>query len=157
TDAMVAGAPVLWDLAPRIVQICRDAQPCAFNARFDRKLLHRDLSGTDCPAFDPEWTWLDVFVMVASPRIDKYESGRGRLKLGACALRWGVQLEQEHRALGDVMSTGRLLYRLRDRGKVKSSKLGKILAHTAEMRRLQDEDHACYTARREAQKSQAHG
>lgn len=157
TDAMVADAPTLLDLAPQLAEICQDAQPCAFNEPFDRRVLHREITGSDCHAFDLAWTWLDVFVMVASPRIDKYVPGRGRLKLSACALRWGLELGEEHRALGDVVRTGRLLFRLRDRGKVKSSKLGRILAHTREMRRMQDADHARYTAQREAQARLAHG
>jgi DNA polymerase-3 subunit epsilon len=150
TDAMVFDAPTMFDVAPQLAEICADAQPCAFNEPFDRRVMHREITGSECPAFDPAWTWLDVFVIVASPRVDKYERGRGRLKLGACALRWGIELGQEHAAAADALRTGRLLFKLRDRGKVKSVSLGRILAHTREMRRLQDEDHARYAARREA-------
>jgi DNA polymerase-3 subunit epsilon len=157
TDAMVASAPTLFDVAPTLLRICAGAQPCAFNEPFDRRILHREIAGSDCYAFDPGWQWLDVYVMVASPRIDKYKPGAGRLKLGACALRWGVALSGAHRALGDCMATGGLLFKLRDRGKVKSCPLGRILAHTREMRRLQDEDHARFAARCAAERASQHG
>lgn len=147
TSAMVEAAPPLVDLAGELFQICRDAAPAAYNAPFDRTRLHRHIAGVECPAFDPLWSWIDVFVIVASPRVDRYVRGPGRLKLGATCSRWGVPLESAHRAAGDAAATGQLLFALYAAGKVKGCSLSTLLAHTDIMRAEYERDHAAYRAR----------
>lgn len=152
TNAMVESAPALADLCGELFRICRDAAPCAYNAPFDRKRLHRHIAGIECPAFDPSWSWIDVYVIVASPRVDKFVRGSGRLKLGATCARWGVPLETAHRAAGDAAATGRLLFALYAAGKVKACSLSVLLAHTDIMRAEHERDHAAYRARLASQK-----
>jgi DNA polymerase III subunit epsilon len=140
TAEMVAGKPLLWEAAGALAKVAAGAVPCAFNAPFDRAFIHRAIVGTDCPVFDPSLAWLDVYVICASPRIDKYVRGKGRLKLGACCERHGVELQGAHRALGDARATGALLFRLFDKGLIKSCTAKRLLDHTTRMRAEQEAD-----------------
>lgn len=151
TDEMVDDAPILEEVACELAAIARDAVPVAFNAPYDRTILHRFITGSDVPAFDPKVTWLDVYVIVASPRVDKYVKGSGRLKLTNVCKRWNVAQPDAHRALGDAMATGALLFRLLEAGAIKSCTLGKLLEHMQVMREEQDADRAQYRQRLRAE------
>lgn len=140
TDAMVAGQPLLWELAGELAKVADGALPCAFNAPFDRRFVHGAIEGSDCPAFDPALAWVDVYVICASPRVDKYVKGQGRLKLGACCARHGVAHASAHRALGDARATGELLFRLFDKGLIKTCTAKRLLEHTTRMRAEQQAD-----------------
>lgn len=142
TDEMVGDKPKLVDVAGELAKVCAGAIPCAYNAPFDRTVLHRYVAGNDAPAFDPTVTWLDVYVVVSSPRVDKFVSGSGRLKLSAVCKRWGVELDGAHRALADAKATGALLFRLLERGAIKSCTLDLLLEHMRKMREEQDAEHA---------------
>lgn len=93
TDADVANAPTLPELAADLFAIGKGAAPCAYNAPFDRTMIHRQLQRLNCPALDPGWGWIDVYMIIASPRVDKFVSGPGRLKLTAACARWGIAVE----------------------------------------------------------------
>lgn len=149
TNAMVAGAPCIEEAAAGIWKVARDALPVAFNAPFDRQFFHAKVQGSDCPLFDAEHAWIDVYTIVSSPRVDKWVKGQGRLKLGACCARHGVQHESAHRALGDALATGKLLWRLHEKGLVKACPARRMLQWGAIRREQQDEDYARYKARRE--------
>lgn len=149
TNAVVAGAPCIEEAAAGIWKVARDALPVAFNAPFDRQFLHAKVQGTDCPAFDAAHAWLDVYTIVSSPRVDKWVRGTGRLKLAACCERHGVPLVGAHRALGDATATGRLLWRLHEKGLVKACQAARLLQWGAVRREEQDADYARYKARRE--------
>ena len=141
TNAMVANSPCLEEAASGLYRVAIDAVPCAFNGAFDRRFFHKRVAGTDCPLFDPEQAWIDVYTIVSSPRVDKFHKGRGRLKLGACCTRHGVTLEGAHRAVGDARATGALLWRLHEKGLVKSCSLQRLLEWGAVRRKEQNEDH----------------
>lgn len=147
TEDMVRGQPMLVDVAGELDKVAYDAAPCAYNAPFDSALVHNRIYGTDCPAFDPELSWIDVFVIVASPRVDKYVKGPGRLKLTNVCVRHGIELVGAHRALGDARATGLLLWSLHDRGLVKSVPLGRLLEHTDKMRAEHERDFQAWRAR----------
>jgi DNA polymerase III epsilon subunit-like protein len=147
TDAMVADARSLEEAASGLCKVSFDAIPCAFNAPFDRRFLHASIQGTDCPAFDPAFPWLDVFVIVSSPNIDKFQKGPGRLKLGACCQRHGVEHQSAHRALGDARATAALLWALHVKGLVKPCTAQRLLAWGAVRRQQQDADHSRYQQR----------
>lgn len=147
TDEMVTGKPTLLAVAPQLFELAQGAAPVAYNAPFDRAVLHRFVTGNDCPAFDPTLSWIDVFVVIASPKVDKYTSGPGRLKLGAACKRWGIELDGAHRATADCKATGALLFRLLERGAVKSVPLGKLLEHTDSAREAHEADHAQFRKR----------
>lgn len=151
TNEMVAGAPCLEEAAAGLWKVARGAIPCAFNAPFDRRFFHARVQGTDCPAFDPLFPWLDAYTIVSSPLVDKFEKGKGRLKLGACCARHGVPHESAHRARGDAMATGLLLWRLHEKNLVKACSAERLLQWAAHRRNQQDRDHARYRARMQQQ------
>lgn len=157
TEDMVQGMPTLSDVAAEIEKVARGAAPCAYNAPFDRGLLHASITGTDCPAFDPALSWIDVYVIVASPRVDKYVKGKGRLKLSNVCARHGVELVGAHRALGDARATGLLLHRLHDKGLIKPVSLGRLLEHTDQMRAEHNRDFQAWLARQPKQEEAANG
>jgi len=99
------------------------------------------------PAFDPKMSWIDVYVIVASKRCDKFVKGPGRLKLANVCGRRGIAHESQHRALGDARATALLLLHLLENTRVKPCPLGKLLAHTDRARREQQEDFAKWLAK----------
>jgi DNA polymerase-3 subunit epsilon len=147
TDAMVAGAPTLPDVACELLNLAHDALPCAYNEPFDRTVLHRYVSGQDCPLFDPSLVaWLDVYVMIA--RIDRFVSGKGRHKLSATCARHGVPHESAHRALGDCKATVGLLGKLVEDGAVDLDvPAERFLRAIAKVRAQQDAERAEYRAK----------
>jgi DNA polymerase III subunit epsilon len=150
TDDMVKDAPQLQDVARELLELAQDALPCAYNEPFDRTVLHRYVSGTDCPLFDPSLVaWLDVYVMIA--RIDRYIPGTGRHKLAATCERYGVPHESAHRALGDCRATARLLAKLVDLAKVDLDVPAEhFLRAIKKVRAEQDAERAAYRAKRAA-------
>jgi DNA polymerase III subunit epsilon len=147
TTEMCKGAPRLQDVAADIVRVAEGAVPCAYNEPYDRTVLHRFICGTDAPIFDFYQKWLDVLMIVASPRVDKYVKGPGRLRLAVSCKRWGVELTQAHRAMGDALATGQLLWTLHEKGAIKPCTLDKLLAGMAFRRWEHDQDHARFRAR----------
>lgn len=146
TDEMVMDAPTLGEVAADLARIGKDALPCAFNAPYDRRVMHRYLSGTGVPVFDESFSWVDVFVIIAS--VDKYVSGAGRLKLGAACERHGVEPNDAHSAIGDATATGNLLYKLYEKKLVKPVNADRLLKHTDAMRAEQKADGLRYRFRR---------
>lgn len=150
TNEMVKGQLTIEDVAGELMRLGQGAVPCAYNAPFDKEFLHRSLSGTDCPAFDPAMSWIDVYVIIASPRVDKFVKGPGRLKLANVCKRHGIELTAAHRALGDARATAQLLCSLVDRGLVKPVSLGRLLEHTDRMREQHNQDFQAWRARQPA-------
>jgi DNA polymerase III epsilon subunit-like protein len=119
TDGMVATAPELVDVAFELARVGRDAIPCGYNAiHFDRTILHRYITGTDCPLFDPSQQWIDPLIIIRA--VDRHVRGKGRHKLATACARWGCPMDEadEHHALGDVRAVGRLLVRLVELGRL---------------------------------------
>jgi DNA polymerase III subunit epsilon len=149
TDEQVADAPELVDVAGELWRVAFDAVPGGYNGEtYDKPILHRFVSGTDCPLFDPAQTWIDPLVMVRA--IDRYVAGSGRHKLARTCARWGVPMAEgeAHNALGDVRALSRLLARLVENGKVRPDvSLGRLLEYTALKRAEQDRDYQTYRER----------
>jgi DNA polymerase-3 subunit epsilon len=149
TDEQVAHAPELLDVAPELARVALGAVPGGYNGEtFDKPILHRFITGTDCPLFDPAQAWIDPLIMVRS--IDKYAAGSGRHRLANACTRWGVPMldGEAHNALGDVRALGRLLARLVELGKVRTdTTLGRLLEYTAIKRAEQQREFAAYRAR----------
>jgi DNA polymerase-3 subunit epsilon len=154
TDAMVLGMPTLTDVAVQLFDIARDAIPCAYNAPFDRRCLHAEIAGTDCPAFTPLLQWIDVYVIIA--KVDRFTKGKGQKKLGAACERWNVPHLAAHRAEGDATATGLLLYRLLECNRVKNVPLARLLEHTVRMRGAHDDNFQAYLER-QRKKETTHG
>lgn len=145
TDDMVKGAPCLTQVAGDILRVAKGAVPCAYNAPYDRRLLHAEITGTDCLAFDPGSPWIDVLVIVRD--IDKYVGGQGRHKLvNACARR-GIEITGAHRALADALATGGLLWTFKNR--LGDMSAAKLLARTEARRAAQEAEFQAYRARLE--------
>ena len=110
-DSDVSNAPRLVECAGQILRVCRDAVPCAYSCNFDRHMLHAEITGTDCPAFDPVQSWVDVLVLVK--HFDRYVGGKGRHRLTETCKRHGIELTGAHRAEADAMATGFLLWKFK--------------------------------------------
>jgi DNA polymerase-3 subunit epsilon len=146
-DEMCKGKPRLQDVAAEIARVAQGAVPCAYNEPYDRQVMHRFICGTDEPVFDDYQRWIDVFVVIARPKVDKFVKGHGRLRLAPTCARWGVELKAAHRAMGDALATGELLWRLHEREKIRPCTLGQLLDGMEKARAIQDADHARFRAR----------
>lgn len=143
TDAMVSSAPRLADVAAGLLRVCRDAAPCAYNAPFDRFMLHSEVTGTDCMAFDSARSWLDVMIM--AKHFDRFARGTGRHKLVNVCARNGIEIKGAHRAEADAIACGALLWAFK-------SKLGDVSAENLikrcdERRAEQEADYQAWKAR----------
>lgn len=118
-DADVEHKPTLAELAGDLLKVCSGAVPCAYSANFDRAILHAEIQGRDCLAFDPSWAWIDVLVMVK--HFDRFVKGSGRHKLANACARHGIEIKGAHRAEADAIATGALLWTFK-------SKLGDVSA-----------------------------
>jgi DNA polymerase III epsilon subunit-like protein len=126
-DADVAACLELAMHAPEIVRLAAGAVPVAFNASYDRTILHRTFAGSDCPAFDPSQSWICPLVIVRD--VERVTPGRGYYRLENVCRRFQVPLDGAHSAEGDATATGHLLWRLWESQRVRSCALGKLLAH----------------------------
>lgn len=129
TDEMVAGAPTFAEVWPKVVALFGETTvAAAYNADFDRKFLRAEvervremgrdgspttmaqdlqkLAAVDLPA-GLRLPWLDPLTWVREA--DRYQPGRGRHKLAVTCERWGVKLEDGHKAEDDAIAAGRLL------------------------------------------------
>jgi DNA polymerase-3 subunit epsilon len=107
TDADVADKPTPAEYLqqPNVQELLRGAQPAAYNAPFDRRMLPWPaLEGV----LDQGWPWLDVMRM--SKQCDRFAKGGHKLTV-ACQ-RHGVELVGAHGALADATATGLLFYAL---------------------------------------------
>ena len=113
-DADVASAPSFADAWTEVLDrgLLTRAVPCAYNAPFDRTILHR-LTVVEDPLYHAlchDLPWLDPLVVVR--HLDRFVRGAGRHRLAAVCARRGIPLESAHRSLGDAEATGRLLFAL---------------------------------------------
>jgi DNA polymerase-3 subunit epsilon len=109
TDADVADKPTPSEYMqqPNVQELLRGAQPAAYNAPFDRRMLPwQALEGV----LAQDWPWLDVMVLLKS--IDRFAKGAGRHKLTTACERHGIELVGAHGALADATATGQLFYKL---------------------------------------------
>lgn len=154
-DEDVQDAPELLDVAADLFRIGIGAVPAGYNGEtYDKPILHRWVNNAVCPLFDPAQLWLDPLVIVR--KIDKYERGKGRHKLAAACARWGVPMAEgeAHNALGDVRALGRLLARLVELDKVRTTtSLGRMLAYMHARRSQQNQEYAAYRAKLDAEQA----
>lgn len=110
TDADVAGKPALVDVSHEIIEVAKGAVPLAFNRGYDRRIMHKLLSGEgSAEIFDPKQPWVCVLAMARSA--DKEEHGPGRHKLTAVCKRRGIQLDA-HRAEGDAVAAAKVFVQI---------------------------------------------
>lgn len=115
TDEMVKTALPFADVWPAVLALFdEETVAAAYNAPFDRAFLRAEhdrlptgfRDGAALP-YGLRTPWLDPLVWVREA--DRYEKGRGRHKLAPTCERWGVTLEDGHKAEDDAIAAGRLL------------------------------------------------
>ncbi len=131
TNADVSGAPRFVDVLGRLCEITKGTVPVAYNEAFDRGFLTAELArlnmdgGIPASAFSVEWpAWLDPLTWVryismrlrsSSSLASSSTSNIGRASsnklVDACA-RWGVTIENAHRAECDAVAAGALLWKI---------------------------------------------
>jgi DNA polymerase III subunit epsilon len=126
TNDMVSEYHSLPAYAGFIANVARDALPVAYNESYDRRIFHRFLEGSDCPAFAMSH-WVCPLTIVRD--VERVTEGKGWYKLANTCKRWGIDTAPAHRAEGDATATGQLLWRMSERGKIKSCSAAKLLAH----------------------------
>lgn len=110
TDADVAQAPSFVTVLRHLIRLGRGAHPVAYNAPFDQRFLLTEMSrlrGIELhriPLFDPQERWIDPLVWARV--VDRQKKN----KLSDVCERYSIDTGTSHRALDDVMATGRVLY-----------------------------------------------
>ena len=106
TNEMLLDAPSFGQIYSGLADIIpEDAIAVAYNAEFDRRFIGAEICrlGRGTPRFIQETVpWIDPMVMVKAK--DPYATGKGRFKLGVTAERYGIVVEEAHRALADVVT-----------------------------------------------------
>ena len=130
TDAMVADSPTFADLKWDVYGRLRDRLFVAWNARFDWDFLRHELARSgltlpDVPILDP---------LVWARRLMPSDN---RHNLGAICERFGIPLENAHRAEDDAEACGRVVLRLADKVPVN---LGMLLDEQRAWKTIQDEE-----------------
>lgn len=124
TDEQVAGAVTAeaFFAHPETLAVLQGAQPCAYNASFDRWFLPPGA------LVDHAWPWLDPLQLIR--KLDQYAKGPGRHKLAPSCARHGVVLTDAHSAIGDATAAGELLHRLVPKAGDPDVTLGELLRWT---------------------------
>lgn len=112
TDAMVAEAPRFEHIAEELRTALVGYLPVAYNANFDRRFLHAELTRAGVvrdlpPAADPSVEWVDPLVWVRELQAEEKSK-----KLADVCERLGIPLSDAHRAWADAEATGKVLLAL---------------------------------------------
>ncbi len=137
TDAMVADAPTFRDIKWDVYGRMKDRIFVAYNAGFDHGFLQMEmrragLTLPDVPILDPQ-VWARALM-----------TGQRRYNLGSLCDKFGITLENAHRAVDDAEAAGRVLLRFADKVSVD---LGGLLE---EQGRWKDKQDAAYAERKAA-------
>jgi DNA polymerase III subunit epsilon len=130
TDDMVRDKPTFRDLKWDIYGRLRDRLFVAWNADFDWGFLSNEM--TRCGMTLPDVPVLDPLVWAR-----KMMPSDNRKNLGAVCQKFGIPLENAHRAEDDAEACGRVVLRLADKVPVN---LGTLLDEQAAWRAVQDKE-----------------
>lgn len=139
TNEMVQDAPTLVGVMHELAEVAEGAVPLAYNRGYDRKVMHRYLSGEGVTVFDPEQPWLCAFAMAWSA--DRWEPGAGRHKLTACCERRGIRVVGAHRAEADAIACGMLFFSLMTGAKAETT-MAQVLDRVNEREAERELEHA---------------
>ena len=169
TDEMVVGAPVFGEAWPKVLALFdENTIAAAYNAPFDRAFLRAEAERCQEPLPLPKgenpipvglrMPWLDPLVWVREA--DRFAKGQGRHKLGVTCERWGIALEDGHKAEDDAIAAGRLMLCPLMRGVVekfagRGPSLVTVLAAQAKLEEAQDERHRAFQKQQEASRGKA--
>lgn len=105
-DTMLENQPSFADKAQEIIKALASADfIVAYNAKFDRPFVESEMARLNLAL--PELPWVDPYIFVSE--IDRFKKGK---KLVDAAKRWGVDLNNAHRAQADAQAAGELLLKL---------------------------------------------
>jgi DNA polymerase III epsilon subunit-like protein len=133
-----------------------DAVPVAYNAPFDRRILHRlapAASGHALPILDADLNWIDPLVIVRD--VDKYAPGKGRHRLENAIARHGIATTGNHRALADAEAAGRLLFKFKER--IGDMTVSELLRKQAVRAAAQERERAEWIAKQPPAKAEGAG
>lgn len=109
SDDMLRGKPSFAECADTCLQmLTRASFLVAYNAKFDRPFLESEMARAGKVL--PDLPWIDPFVFICE--LDRYKRGK---KLSDAARRWGVNLENAHRAHADAEAAGNLMLKMADK------------------------------------------
>ncbi len=118
-DDMLKGQPAFIECRAEIIDRMKKAKfIVAYNAKFDRPFVESEFARIQVAL--PEMLWLDPFVFICE--LDRFKKGK---KLADSANRWGVNLENAHRAQGDAKAAGELMLKMAD--KININKLSALI------------------------------
>lgn len=120
TDAMLKGQPNFSEKVPQIMEQLKKADfIVAYNAKFDRPFLESELARANVSL--PDIPWVDPYIFICE--LDRYKKGK---KLSDAAQRWGISLDNAHRAQADARAAGELMQKISD--KIEAQDLSELLA-----------------------------
>lgn len=109
SDDMLKNQPSFADSAEECLRMLRSASfVVAYNAKFDRPFLESEMARLNKVL--PDIPWIDPFVFICE--LDRFKRGK---KLSDAARRWGVNLENAHRAMADAQAAGKLMLKIADK------------------------------------------
>jgi DNA polymerase III epsilon subunit-like protein len=158
TDADVAIAPVFGEIANDLSTFIGHNIAAGYNARFDRAMLIAEFLRIGIPqpprlVGGDRSTWIDP--MVWAKHRDPFAKGSGRFKLGAVAARLGVEQSEAHRALGDCITTARVLWKLATEANGLPDSLDALLLEQRARAAKQDFDFLSFLVRKRAEETAA--
>jgi len=119
SEDMLKGQPSFQEKSAEVLATLAHAQfVVAYNAKFDRPFLESEFARINIAL--PEMMWVDPFVFICE--LDRFKKGK---KLSDAAQRWGIKLEDAHRALGDAQAAGELMLKLA--GKININKISDLI------------------------------
>lgn len=115
TDEMVADAAAFADIYPRLVEAMAGRLVLAYNADFDKRMLHQTCERYGLPVIETEWECaMELYAAARNRWSRKY--GFVWCKLGEACWREGVQVEGFHEACADAQATRLLVLAVGGKG-----------------------------------------
>ncbi len=143
TEEMLVDAPTFREIKWEVYGRMRDRIFVAFNAGFDHGFLSAEMARAgltlpDVPVLDPQ-VWAR-----------KLMTNQRRYNLGSLCDKFGISLENAHRAMDDAEACGKVLMRFADKVAID---LGGLLEEQAKWKEAQDKAFAERRAAKEAKKA----
>jgi DNA polymerase-3 subunit epsilon len=109
TNDMVQGAPVWSDVSPLLMPLLTGCDVIAFNAVFDRKMMHKSAEAVGLPKTDWKtlgrwWCAMLAFSEIYGLR-DRQRAGFRYQSLQTAAKHYGIRVSGAHTALDDCLTT----------------------------------------------------